>query len=424
MIGTQSKTLYSTLVREVQETLVETLNNNFENFIVIDISTGFTKRTPIYFDYNNKNILVGGEDNDVMFLDFNFYYSPTIKIIDGFLRRETTKEEIFQLLKESILEDKVFLDFFEEKSHKLKFKPLYQKLLAQKKLSPFIKLMIESLPHDEGAASIFWESTNTGTLTPEFLFRDNLPENEVINYIREVVWEQLLNQQKESLNRWLLNINHYRKVLNHHCIYEQLLCLTHYSEKVKETELYKEVLELFKQFTLQFFHCKKVENKTTIFYDEGKLDNFLSYIKDYGSISFEGFWQLLSEVFEVEFEVELLILSGGVLVKNLTKQSYNEPEDYPEISLAPLKQLQKWDFVKLKLSDNLERELTNLFTINNSQYYSLSEKLRTHCALKQIIDLFSDEVSETVKEYYRLMTQVYEISNIQHFSEFIVKDVE
>lgn len=424
MIGIQSKTLYSTLVREVQETLVETLNNNFENFIVIDISTGFTKRTPIYFDYNKKKILVGGEDKDVMFLDFNFYYSPTIKIIDAFLRRETTREEIFQLLKESILEDKVFLDFFEEKSHKLKFKPLYQKLLSQKKLSPFIKLMIESLPHDEGATSIFWESTNTGTLTPEFLFRDNTPENEVINYIREVAWEQLLNQQKESLNRWLLNINHYRKVLNHRCIYEQLLCLTHYSETVKETEFYKEVLELFKQFALQFFNCKKVENKITVFYDEGKLDNFLSYIKDYGSISFEEFWQLLSEVFEVEFEVEVTILSGGVLVENLTKQSYNEPEDCPEIGLASLKQLQSWKFVKLKLSDNFERELTNNFSINNSQYHSLSESLTTQCTLKQIINLFPTDVSEQVKEYYQLMTRIHQLSKIPDFSKFIIKDVE
>lgn len=424
MIGIQSKTLYSTLVREVQETLVETLNNNFENFIVIDISTGFTKRTPIYFDYNNKNILVGGEDKDVMFIDFNFYYNPTIKIIDAFLMRETTKEEIFQLIKESILEDKVFLDFFEEKSHKLKFKPLYQKLLTQKKLSPFIKLMIESLPHDETATSIFWSSTTTGRLTTEFLFSNNSSENEVINYIRDVAWEQLLNQQKESLNRWLQNISHYRKVLVHRYNYEQLLCLTHYSETVKETELYKEVLKLFKQFTFQFFNCKKVGNKTVVFYNENELAELLSYIKNYGSINFEHFWKLLSETVGEEFEVELTILSGISLVRNISKQEVNEPEPAPEITLAPLKQLQEWKFVKLKLSDELERELTALFQINNFKYSSLSSEIVTHCTLKQIIDLFPTEVSEKVKEYYRLMTQVYEISNIPHFSEFIIEDVE
>ena len=98
----------------------------------------------------------------------------------------------------------------------------------------------------------------------------------------------------------------------------------------------------------------------------------------------------------------------GLLVKAVTELEEQVVEQMKPISFI----------IKSK------RELTNLFTINNSQYYSLSEKLRTHCALKQIIDLFSDEVSETVKEYYRLMTEVYRISNMPHFSKFIVKDVE
>lgn len=408
------------MVNELQEALIDSLNNNLENIVII--STNFFKRTSIYFDYNNKKILVGGKDREI--LDFKFYYEPVIKISNFALEKEVTKKEIIQLLKESILKDEVFLDLFEKNSHNLKFKPLYQNLIKQKKLSSFIKLMIDSLPHDENIARIFWEFTRTGRCTTEFLFADNTSENEVINYIREVAWEQLLNQQKESLNRWLLNINHYRKVLVHHYNYEQLLCLTHYSETVKETELYKEVLELFKQFTLRFFNCKKVGNKTVVFYNEDELEELLSYIKNYGSIDFGHFWKLLSETVEEEFEVELTILSGISLVRNISKQEANEPEPAPEITLAPLKQLQGWDFVKLKLSDDLERELTALFRINNFKYSSLSAEIVTHCTLKQIIDLFPIEVSETVKEYYQLMTQVYEISNIPHFSEFIIKDVE
>lgn len=40
------------------------------------------------------------------------------------------------------------------------------------------------------------------------------------------------------------------------------------------------------------------------------------------------------------------------------------------------------------------------------------------------IEEFPTEVSETVKEYYQLITQVYQFSRIPDFSEFIVKDVE
>ena len=410
------------LVKEFQETLVHSLNTNFENIEMRTVLSHNVKFVQIYFDYNEKKILIGGREASRMSLDLTLYSHPFFKVDGFYLDNTSTEEEIIQLLKESILEDEVFLDYFEKKSHKLKLTSLYENLTNPTELSPLLKLLIDALPHDEQGSTIFWKSLKArGHI--EYLFGKNSKENEVIHYIREVAWEQLLNQQKEDLNRWLSNISYYKSLSYTH-IYKILLCLTHYSETVKETELYKEVLELFKQFTLQFFNCKKVENKITVFYDEGKLDNFLSYIKDYGSISFEEFWQLLSEVFEVEFEVEVTILSGGVLVENLTKQSYNEPEDCPEITLAPLKQLQKWEFVTLKLSDSLERELTNLFIINNSQYYSLSEKLRTHCALKQIIDLFSGEVSETVKEYYQLMTEVYRISNMPHFSEFIVEDVE
>jgi len=262
-----------------------------------------------------------------------------------------------------------------------------------------------------------------GEANVKYLFGKNSEESEVIHYIREVAWEQILNQQKEDLNRWLSNISYYQ-ILSYTHIYKMLLCLTHYSETVKETELYKDVLELFKQFTFGTLKFQKGKEITTVFCSEKTLEELLSYIHSYGSISFEEFWQLLSETVGEEFEVELTILSGGSLVKNVTKQSYNEPEDCPEISLLPLKQLQEWKFVKLKLSDKFERELTNNFPINNSQYHSVSESLRIQCTLKQIIDLFPTEVSENVKEYYQLITQVYQFSKIPDFSEFIVKDVE
>lgn len=410
------------LVKEFQETLVYSLNTNFENIEMGTVLSHNVKFVQIYFDYNEKKILIGGREASAMDLKFTFYSNPFFKVDGFYLDNTVTKEEIIQLLKKSILEDDVFLDYFEEKSHKLKLTSLYENLTNPTELSPLLKLLIDALPHDEQGSTIFWKSLKAKCHI-EYLFGKNSEENEVINYIREVAWEQLLNQQKEDLNRWLSNISYY-KILSYNHIYKILLCLTHYSETVKETELYKEVLELFKQFTFGTLKFQKGKEKTTVFCTEKILEELLSYIHSYGSISFEEFWQSLSETVGEEFEVELTILSGGSLVKNVTKQSYNEPEDFPEISLLPLKQLKEWKFVKLKLSDNFERELTNNFPINNSQYHSVSESLRIQCTLKQIIDLFPTEVSENVKEYYQLITQVYQFSKIPDFSEFIVKDVE
>lgn len=410
------------LVKEFQETLVYSLNTNFENIEMGTVLSHNVKFVQIYFDYNEKKILIGGREASAMDLKFTFYSNPFFKVDGFYLDNTVTKEEIIQLLKKSILEDDVFLDYFEEKSHKLKLTSLYENLTNPTELTPLLKLLIDALPHDEQSSTIFWKSLKTRSQT-EYLFGKNSEESEVIHYIREVAWEQILNQQKEDLNRWLSNISYYQ-ILSYTHIYKMLLCLTHYSETVKETELYKEVLELFKQFTFGTLKFQKGKEKTTVFCTEKILEELLSYIHSYGSISFEEFWQSLSETVGEEFEVELTILSGGSLVKNVTKQSYNEPEDFPEISLLPLKQLQEWKFVKLKLSDKFERELTNNFPINNSQYHSLSESLRIQCTLKQIIDLFPTEVSENVKEYYQLITQVYQFSKIPDFSEFIVKDVE
>ena len=410
------------LVKEFQEVLIHSLNTNFENMEIGTQISHHTKFVQIYFDYNEKKILVGGRTPSAMDLNFTFYSNPFFKVDGFYLDNSVTKEKIVQLLKESILEDEVFLDYFEEKSHKLKLTSLYENLTNPTELSPLLKLLIDALPHDEQSSTIFWKSLKTRSQT-EYLFGKNSEESEVIHYIREVAWEQLLNQQKEDLNRWLSNISYY-KILSYNHIYKLLLCLTHYSEPVKETELYKEVLKLFNEFTFKTLKFQKGKEITTVFCDEKNLEELLSYINSYGSIGFEEFWQLLSETVGEEFEVELAILSGGSLVKDVTKQSYNEPEDCPEISLLPLKQLKEWKFVKLKLSDDFERELTNNFPINNSQYHSISESLRIQCTLKQIIDLFPTEVSEKVKEYYQLITQVYQFSKIPDFSEFIVKDVE
>ena len=417
-----SKTLYSMLVKEFQETLVHSLNTNFENIEMGTVLSHNVKFVQIYFDYNEKKILIGGREASAMDLKFTFYSNPFFKVDGFYLDNTVTKEEIIQLLKKSILEDDVFLDYFEEKSHKLKLTSLYENLTNPTELTPLLKLLIDALPHDEQSSTIFWKSLKTRSQT-EYLFGKNSEESEVIHYIREVAWEQILNQQKEDLNRWLSNISYYQ-ILSYTHIYKMLLCLTHYSETVKETELYKDVLELFKQFTFGTLKFQKGKEITTVFCSEKTLEELLSYIHNYGSISFEEFWQLLSETVGEEFEVELTILSGSSLVGNITKQSYNEPEYCPEITLLPLKQLQNWKFVKLKLSENFERELTNNFPINNSQYHCLSESLTTQCTLKQIIDLFPTEVSENVKEYYQLITQVYQFSKIPDFSEFIVKDVE
>lgn len=410
------------LIKEFQEVLIHSLNTNFENMEIGTQISHHTKFVQIYFDYNEKKILVGDRDPSKISLDFTLYSHPFFKVSGFFLDNTVTKEKIIQLLKKSILEDVVFLDYFEEKTHKLKLTSLYENLTSPTELSPLLKLLIETLPHDEQGSTIFLKSLRArGQI--EYLFGKNSEENEVIHYIREIAWEQILNEQKKDLNRWLSNISYY-KILSYKHIYKILLCLTHYSETIKGTELYKEVLELFKQFTFGTLKFQRDKEITTVFCSEKILEELLSYIHSYGSIGFEEFWQLLSETVGERFEVELTILSGDSLVKNVTKQSYNEPEYCPEITLLPLKQLQSWKFVKLKLSENSEKELTNNFPINNSQYHSVSESLTIQCTLKQIIDLFPTEVSEKVKEYYQLMTQVYQFSKIPDFSEFIVKDVD
>ncbi len=410
------------LIKEFQEVLIHSLNTNFENMEIGTQISHHTKFVQIYFDYNEKKILVGDRDPSKISLDFTLYSHPFFKVSGFFLDNTVTKEKIIQLLKKSILEDVVFLDYFEEKTHKLKLTSLYENLTSPTELSPLLKLLIETLPHDEQGSAIFLKSLRArGQI--EYLFGKNSEENEVIHYIREIAWEQILNEQKKDLNRWLSNISYY-KILSYKHIYKILLCLTHYSETIKGTELYKEVLELFKQFTFGTLKFQRDKEITTVFCSEKILEELLSYIHSYGSIGFEEFWQLLSETVGERFEVELTILSGDSLVKNVTKQSYNEPEYCPEITLLPLKQLQSWKFVKLKLSENFEKELTNNFPINNSQYHSVSESLTIQCTLKQIIDLFPTEVSEKVKEYYQLMTQVYQFSKIPDFSEFIVKDVD
>lgn len=137
----------------------------------------------------------------------------------------------------------------------------------------------------------------------EYLFSKNSTKNEVVNYIREVCWEKLLNKQKESLNRCLYNS--FYITTSYVNIYKNLLCLTYFSETVKETELYKEVLELFKQFVFKNLILKTGEEKTTVFCDEEDLEELLSYIKSSGSMGFEEFWQLLSETVGERLELEV-----------------------------------------------------------------------------------------------------------------------
>lgn len=293
------------LVKEFQEVLIHALNTNFENIELGTQLSSQSKFVQIYFDYNEKKILIGGREASRMSLDFTLYSHPFFKVDGFYLDNTSTEEEIIQLLKESILEDEVFLDYFEKKSHKLKLTSLYENLTNPTELSPLLKLLIDALPHDEQGSTIFWKSLKArGHI--EYLFGKNSKENEVIHYIREVAWEQLLNQQKEDLNRWLSNISYYKSLSYTH-IYKILLCLTHYSETVKGTELYKEVLKLFKEFTFKTLKFQKGKEITTVFCSEKILEELLSYIHSYGSIGFEEFWQLLSETLEEELEVKLKI---------------------------------------------------------------------------------------------------------------------
>lgn len=302
MITTNSKTLYSMLVKELQEVLIQSLNNNFKN---IEMRVSFSEELefiPIYFDYSKKKILVGGSETITIPWKSDLYYQSIFRIDTFLLGKDKSKEEIVQELKKSILKDEVFLDYFEEKNHDLKLDFLYDELINQTKLSPLLKLLIEVLPHDEKNAIMFWNSFDVKNRT-EYLFSKNSTKNKVVNYIREVCWEKLLNNQKESLNRCLYNS--YCITTSYVNIYKNLLYLTYFSETVKETELYKEVLELFKQSVFKNLILKTGEEKTTVFCDEEDLEEFLSYIKHSGSIGFEEFWQLLSETVGEKLELEI-----------------------------------------------------------------------------------------------------------------------
>ena len=269
------------------------------------------KSIPIYFDYNNKKILVGGNDPNTMSLKFIFYSKPIFKVNDFFLNNGLGKEEIIQILKESILKDEVFLDYFEEKTYKVKRTLLYEKLIYETKLTPILKLLINTLPYDKQNSNLFWNTMELKSQT-EYIFSKKYENTEVINYIREVIWKQLLNKQKESLNRCLLisNRNVNTSIIDIYTIvdiYKKLLYLTYFSETVKETELYKEVLELFKQYTFKSLGYQKGKEKITISCEKETSEELLSYTKSSGSIDVQEFWQLLSETLEEELEVKLKI---------------------------------------------------------------------------------------------------------------------
>ena len=311
MIKTNSRILYSVLVKEFQEVLVQSLNTNFKNIeIKVELSRE-VKSIPIYFDYNNKKILVGGNDPNAMSLKFIFYSKPIFKVNDFFLNNGLGKEEIIQILKESILKDEVFLDYFEEKTYKVKRTLLYEKLIYETKLTPILKLLINTLPYDKQNSNLFWNTMELKSKT-EYIFSKKYENNEVINYIREVIWKQLLNEQKESLNRCLSistrNVN--TSIIDIYTIvdiYKKLLYLTYFSETVKETELYKEALGLFKQYTFESLGYQKGKEKITIFCEKETLEELSSYTKSSGSIDVQEFWQLLSETLEEELEVKLKI---------------------------------------------------------------------------------------------------------------------
>ena len=298
-------------MKEFQEVLVQSLNTNFKN-IEMRVNISFeVKSIPIYFDYNNKKILVGGNDPNTMSLKFIFYSKPIFKVNDFFLNNGLGKEEIIQILKESILKDEVFLDYFEEKTYKVKRTLLYEKLIYETKLTPILKLLINTLPYDKQNSNLFWNTMEFKSQT-EYIFSKKYENTEVINYIREVVWKQLLNKQKESLNRCLListrNVNtSITDIYTIVDIYKKLIYLTYFSKTVKETELYKEVLGLFKQYTFESLGYQKGKEKITIFCKKETLKELLSYTKSSGSIGVQEFWQLLSETLEEELEVKLKI---------------------------------------------------------------------------------------------------------------------
>ena len=269
------------------------------------------KSIPIYFDYNNKKILVGGNDPNAMSLKFIFYSKPIFKVNDFFLNNGLGKEEIIQILKNSFLNVQVFLDYFEEKTYKVKRTLLYEKLIYETKLTPILKLLINTLPYDKQNSNLFWNTMELKSKT-EYIFSKKYENTEVINYIREVIWKQLLNKQKESLNRCLLisNRNVNTSIIDIYTIvdiYKKLLYLTYFSKTVKETELYKDVLELFKQFTFGTLKFQKGKEITTVFCSEKILEELSSYTKSSGSIGVQEFWQLLSETLEEELEVKLKI---------------------------------------------------------------------------------------------------------------------
>ena len=64
------------LVKEFQEVLIHALNTNFENIELGTQLSSQSKFVQIYFDYNEKKILIGGREASVMDLKFTFYSNP------------------------------------------------------------------------------------------------------------------------------------------------------------------------------------------------------------------------------------------------------------------------------------------------------------------------------------------------------------
>ena len=121
-----------------------------------------------------------------------------------------------------------------------------------------------------------------------------------------------MNKQKESLSKYLpiptRNVDtSVTDIYTITDIYKKLLYLTYFSKTVKEKELYKEVLELFKQYTFESLGYQKGKEKITIFFEKETLEELSSYTKSSGSIGVQEFWQLLSETLEEELEVKLKI---------------------------------------------------------------------------------------------------------------------
>lgn len=68
------------LIKEFQEVLIHSLNTNFENMEIGTQISHHTKFVQIYFDYNEKKILVGDRDPSKISLDFTLYSHPFFKV--------------------------------------------------------------------------------------------------------------------------------------------------------------------------------------------------------------------------------------------------------------------------------------------------------------------------------------------------------